>query len=257
MRICQACLAQLRQIFSLRLLACGVVFALGQVLGAMGAFQFQEPSAMYFLEISLGSGLTYLTFFVVPAIPFSMSLAEDWDEHAVSYWTVRSGPGAYTFSKLFSAAASGFFTVLLGLLLFLVAVSGLTSDYGVNEDCSSVYVYLFMEGKVFLGWTMLFLHYALSGAIIGMFGMFCTIFFHNPFVALAAPLSAFLLLTRLLNGLIADHNSIFWPYTWITAIHLVDSPYRAFGEKLLVTLILCAFMSLAGVFYMKRRIRRA
>ena len=120
MRMIHALSVQLRQVFSWKLLSCILVFAGVQGLAISGLiYVTPDPSALYYYVLSTTSGTTYLTFYVLPTIPFSMSLAQEWDAHATPYWVIRSGGGVYTFSKLMGGAMAGFFTVGGGSLLFL------------------------------------------------------------------------------------------------------------------------------------------
>ena len=109
MRIVHALSVQLRQVCSLKLVACMAVFAGVQGLAISGLMVVTpDPSALYYYVLSTTSGTTYLTFYVLPTVPFSMSLAQEWDNHATPYWVIRSGGGVYTFSKLVGGASGRF-----------------------------------------------------------------------------------------------------------------------------------------------------
>lgn len=258
MRILGAISAQLRQVFSWRLLVCAVIFALAQGVGVSGMFlNTVDASAIYYYIASTASGITYLTFYVLPAIPFSMSLAQDWEAHAFPYWVIRSGGGTYAFSKLLASAMAGFCTVGGGVLLFVLCTGTFSGNFGSSSGVDVVYQNLLYEGNYGLGWTLLILHEALSGATIGMLGTFFTIFFHNKFVGMAAPISFFMLITRLLSRSPIDQTSIFWPAAWFSYIHNGPSPFQVFGEKVLATIILSSLMCIVGIPHMKRRLRRA
>ena len=242
MRMIHALSVQLRQVFSWKLLSCILVFAGVQGLAISGLiYVTPDPSALYYYVLSTTSGTTYLTFYVLPTIPFSMSLAQEWDAHATPYWVIRSGGGVYTFSKLMGGAMAGFFTVGGGSLLFLVVAGVIAGNFGPTQGIDTIY----------------HLHNALSGATIGMLGMFFTILFHNQFVGVAAPISFYLLLTRLLTGFPIAENSIYWPSSWFSAVHTGSDAYQVFGEKVLATLILCGVMCLVGIPVMRRRLRHA
>lgn len=258
MRMIYALSVQLRQVFTWKLLACAFVFAGVQGLAVAGLMHATpNASAMYYYVLSTTSGTTYLTFLVLPAVPFSMSLAQEWDAHAIPYWAARSGGGVYTFSKLVGGAAAGFLTVGGGSLLFLTAAGIIAGNFGPSQGIDTVYQSLLEQGRVALGLLLFLIHNALSGATVGMLGMFFTILFHNQFVAVAAPLSFYLLLTRLLTGFHIAENSIYWPSSWFSAVHTGSTAYQVFGEKALATLVLCTLMCLAGIPVMKRRLRHA
>ena len=258
MRIVHALSVQLRQVFSWKLLSCMLVFAVVQGIAISGLMVVTpEPSALYYYVLSTTSGTTYLTFYVLPTIPFSMSLAQEWDTHATPYWVIRSGGGVYTFSKLVGGAAAGFLTVGGGSLLFLLVAGAIAGNFGPVDGIDTVYQSLLEQGQIAWGLLLFLLHNALSGAAIGMLGTFFTILFHNQFVGVAAPLSFYLLLTRLLTGSPIAQNSIFWPSSWFSAIHVGNSAYQVFGEKVLATIILCGVMCLVGIPVMKRRLTHA
>ena len=192
MRMIHALSVQLRQVFSWKLLSCILVFAGVQGLAISGLiYVTPDPSALYYYVLSTTSGTTYLTFYVLPTIPFSMSLAQEWDAHATPYWVIRSGGGVYTFSKLMGGAMAGFFTVGGGSLLFLVVAGVIAGNFGPTQGIDTIYQSLLEQGQIVWGLLLFLLHNALSGATIGMLGMFFTILFHNQFVGVAAPISVF------------------------------------------------------------------
>ena len=91
MRMIHALSVQLRQVLSWKLLSCILVFAGVQGLAISGLMAATpNPTALYYYVLSTTSGTTYLTFYVLPAIPFSMSLAQEWATHATPYWVIRS-----------------------------------------------------------------------------------------------------------------------------------------------------------------------
>ena len=186
-----------------------------------------------------------------------MSLAQEWDAHATPYWVIRSGGGVYTFSKLMGGAMAGFFTVGGGSLLFLVVAGVIAGNFGPTQGIDTIYQSLLEQGQIVWGLLLFLLHNALSGATIGMLGMFFTILFHNQFVGVAAPISFYLLLTRLLTGFPIAENSIYWPSSWFSAVHTGSDAYQVFGEKALATLILFGVMCLVGIPVMRRRLRHA
>ena len=258
MRMIHALSVQLRQVLSWKLLSCILVFAGVQGLAISGLMAATpNPTALYYYVLSTTSGTTYLTFYVLPAIPFSMSLAQEWATHATPYWVIRSGSGVYTFSKLMGGAMGGFFTVGGGSLLFLLVAGVIAGNFGPTQGIDTIYQSLLEQGQIVWGLVLFILHNALSGATIGMLGTFFTILFHNQFVGVAAPLSFYLLLTRLLTGFPIAENSIYWPSSWFSAVHTGNTAYQVFGEKALATVILCGVMCLVGIPVMRRRLRHA
>lgn len=180
MRMIHALSVQLRQVLSWKLLSCILVFAGVQGLAISGLMAATpNPTALYYYVLSTTSGTTYLTFYVLPAIPFSMSLAQEWATHATPYWVIRSGSGVYTFSKLMGGAMGGFFTVGGGSLLFLLVAGVIAGNFGPTQGIDTIYQSLLEQGQIVWGLVLFILHNALSGATIGMLGTFFTILFHN------------------------------------------------------------------------------
>lgn len=247
---------QLRQLFSLKLLFYSAMFCAIQACGIAGMIVGDTPSVWYLVNISFSSGITYLTIYLLPTIPFSTTLATDWNSRATPYWVIRCGINRYTCAKLLSAAVSGFLVVFFGLLL-LILILGISMPWYSSDMLMNCYDSLFQKNAPFLAWLCFLTHYGMSGAIIGMLGMFLTIYINDAFVAVCAPLSLFLLLTRILNNFGIQTDTIFWPSNWTTGIHNAGSYGQALLEKTIVMVLLCGFMCIAGAAKMNRRMKRA
>ena len=114
---------QLRQMLSWKLFVYGAVFALVQTGGALGFMTRDEfTSVWYIVYLGTTTGMSFLTLYILPTLLFSMSLQQDWENHATPYWTVRAGVSNYTVAKLLTGAAAGFLTVGIGLLLWIFAL---------------------------------------------------------------------------------------------------------------------------------------
>ena len=248
---------QLRQVFSLRLCLAMLLFPLLHLASVAGDWDPHRGSACYYFSLSVGSGVAHLTFYILPVLPFAMSLSQEWESHAVPYWVVRGGTARYTVSKLLASAISGFLVIGLGSLLLVLCSRMAAPAFWNPGDAPEQYEQLFLTGNQFLGWLLLITHYALSGALVAMVGMFASIVFRSSYAAAAAPICAVFLLSRLLSDVVRDVNSIFWPFTWVTAIHLAETPWQTIAEKLVLVLVLGAVVCLSGVSCMKRRVRRA
>ena len=92
---------QLRQMLSWKLFVYGAVFALVQTGGALGFMTRDEfTSVWYIVYLGTTTGMSFLTLYILPTLLFSMSLQQDWENHATPYWTVRAGVSNYTVAKL-------------------------------------------------------------------------------------------------------------------------------------------------------------
>lgn len=255
MKFLRALLVQLRQAFSWPLALCGLLMALMTELSVAGIlanyFSGRDPyvNVWYLAQFN---GASLLTLFVLPALPFSMSLARDWDSRALPYWAAREGVGRYTVSKLLASALAGLLTVGLGLTLFVLG-NGMFLPW--FQPCASVdYEAVFLEGRIFTGWLCYILHMSLSGALVGALGMFMSILAPNPFVAVSAPLAIHLTVMRVIPTELISPISIWHPVNWVESVHCTQSPWRTLLEKLLLTAGLCGLMCIAGRLRMKRRL---
>lgn len=257
MRLLRALSVQLRQLISWQLALCGVMSALVtelSVSGFIADFLTGKASFTTVWFLSNMTGANLLTLFILPTLPFAMSLSLDWESHAVPYWVAREGIATYTVSKLLASALAGFMTVGLGLILFIL-VNGTYMPW--YSTCSSVdYETLFEEGHILVGWSCYILHKSLSGAIIGMLGMFMSILVPNRFVAISAPIAIHLTVSRVMPTHLISPVSIWHPVNWIESIHHTVSPGLTLLEKLLLTIGFCVAMCIVGCIRMKRRMER-
>lgn len=253
MKFLRAFSVQLRQAASWKLGLCAALYALMSELSVAGLIAM-DIQMVNVWSLAQSSGATLLTLFVLPTLPFAMSLAEDWESRALPYWVAREGVARYTVSKLLASAITGFSTVGLGLALF-VLINGIFFPH--YTSCSSVdYELLFEGGYVFLGWLCYILHMALSGALIGALGMFMSIIVPNRFVAISAPLAIHLTILRIMPTNAISPISLWHPVNWVEGIHCTFSPGLTLLGKLLLAAGSCALMCIAGSFCMKRRMER-
>lgn len=232
---------QLRQMLSWKLFVYGAVFALVQTGGALGFMTRDEfTSVWYIVYLGTTTGMSFLTLYILPTLLFSMSLQQDWENHATPYWTVRAGVSNYTVAKLLTGAAAGFLTVGIGLLLWIFALRAAQYPWFVDAVGDTGYEAALLNGNIFAGFAGYILHYALSGAIIGMFGMFITVFIQNAYAGVAAPLSLHLTFSRLLSNTPTSPTSVWHLNNWVVSIHTAPTAGQTLLEKLLLTLLLFA-----------------
>lgn len=257
MIFCHLLKVQLKQCLTWKVFVAAVLFAAMQAFGIAGMILGGEITVWYIAIISLSSGMGYLTLLLLPTLPFSMSLSQEWLSRASVYWITRMGIWRYALAKLLMSAVSGFLVTAFGMMIFCGGASLFMPGYLFTGNVSNSYEMFFFQGAPVLGWVCLVIHYGLSGALVAMFGMFLTLFVFNPFVAVSAPISFFLLLTRLLNGIGIDTQSIWWPASWVMSIHNAPTPGQTLTEKAVLVCCLCALMCLVGMFQLKRRMEYA
>lgn len=253
MKFLRAFHVQLRQMLSWQLALCGVLTAMVMELSVSGVIAEREDFTNVWYLVRL-NGAGHLTLFVLPALPFAMSLSRDWGSHAAPYWVVREGIANYTISKLLASALAGFLTVGLGLTLFVLVNCTYLPWF---RSCSDMdYEQLFEAGHIFMGWLCYILHMALSGALIGTLGMFMSILVPNQFVAISAPLAIHLTVMRIMPTRLISPASIWHPTNWVQGVHHSSLPGLTLLGKLLFTAGFCAAMCAAGCICMKRRMER-
>lgn len=249
MKFLRSFAVQLRQALSWQLALCVLLFAVVTELTVAGIIAMGQVNVWRLAQFS---GANLMTLFILPALPFAMTLMGDWDSRAAPYWVVREGLGRYTVSKLLASAAAGFLTVGLGLAVFVLINGMFFPWYG---SCSGEdYEILFDGGHIFLGWLYYILHMALSGAVIGALGMFMSIIVPNRFVAISAPLAIHLTIMRIVPTELISPISIWHPVNWIEGMHCTFSPFLTLMEKFLLAAGFCALMCIAGCILMKRRL---
>ncbi len=251
MKFLRAVYVQLRQALSWPLALCAVLYAVMSELSVAGLIAM-GPQLITVWNLAQSNGSSLLTLFILPTLPFAMSIAMDWDSRAVPYWVAREGAGRYTVSKLLVSALSGFLTVGLGLIIFVLANGAFFPWY---RSCSGAdYEQLFEGGHIFLGWLGYILHMSLSGALIGALGMLTSIFVPNRFVAVSAPLAIHLTVLRIMPTELISPISVWYPTNWVEGIHCTLSPWRTLIEKLLITAGFCILMCIGGCICMRRRL---
>lgn len=253
MKFMRAFLVQFRQMVSWQLALCAVLSAVMMELSVAGMIAdfLSGKAACTVWELANSTGTNMLTLFVLPTLPFAMSLSQDWESHAMPYWVVREGVVRYTTSKLLASSLAGFLTVGLGLSLFVLINGAYMPWY---HSCTSAdYEALFEDGRIAVGWTCYILHMSLSGALIGALGMFMSILVPNRFVAISAPLAIHLTILRVIPAHLISPISIWHPVNWVESIHYTAAPGLTLLGKFLLAGGFCMLMCLAGCVCMKRR----
>ena len=248
---------QLRIALAPSVVVCALAFVLFQFLGVAGPLlgEYADSGVSYLLPLSMESGTVFASFLVLPTLPFAFSLVRDLDTHAALYWTVRSGSWQYTLSKGIAAGVSGASVIGLGMLLWIGVLRIFTpwSGSALNSD---PYTALFMQGEVFLPVLLYVLHFALTGAWVGVCGMFFSLLANMKLAAFAGPLVLNLVLSRLLTRMRAymDPKSVFFPGNWDFYVANSVSAGRALGEKTVFVVLFSAAIIAVMVPLVKRRV---
>lgn len=112
-----------RAICSLRFLlsACGVTLVM--FLTGLGLLIMPNQAyydVLYIFGLSSGSENMVLIVGILPLLPFAVTFASEWGEHATGFWIVRTGIRNYSVSKVLVSALSGFLVTAVGMILFVL-----------------------------------------------------------------------------------------------------------------------------------------
>lgn len=261
MKMLRAISSQMRTALRPPVFICSAVFTLFQVLWLISLLNSENGQAgaplgagvAYLLPYSMQSGLVFVSFLVLPTLPFSFSLVKDLDSHAALYWSVRSGAVPYTVSKAVAAAVCGGMVTGLGLLGWIVILRILTPWYVVSYT-NDAYMLLFEQGKPLLGVLFYLLHYILTGALVAVCGMFVALLLDMRLAAFAGPWILHLFLSRLVSRLNLPIESVLFDSNWDLAIAVGGSAVKILLDKLLFVLIACALFTAVMIPLTKRRL---
>lgn len=202
----------------------------------------ENSSIWYLMGLSIGgSGITSMTFCVLPVFAFGLSYAIENETHAERYWIVRAGTGTYAWSKMITSAISGFLTVFLGISLFAVILLPIWPFY--NQPCTDyTYELLMRDGKVLLGFLLYASHHSLSGAVMAVCAMWCSTLLPNRFVTTVAPMTLYFTILRFRNN---NFPSLLDPIYWNSGIYDTETAGKTILIKIITSMILCMIM---GIF---------
>ena len=243
----------LKGVFSLRLLGCAAVIVVFHLLMDVGNWGGSETCVWNKMCLATMGGTGYLFWLILPAIPYAISLAEDWKSHAVPYWAVRTGIDRYVSFKLIASAVSGFLTIFIGYWLYAL-IDGLFHPWYLYSPMDSFKFYA-ENGQVWLTFMTYIIYRSFSGALVAVLGFTVSTFIPNPYIAAASPLAIFMVIRRLVNGM--DQNTLRNPTVWFVGIHLSSNDAAVVIEKAVLTVILCIVLEMAAVLAMRRRFQHA
>ena len=179
---------------------------------------FQDNSVIcvqyfYFNAVSFGGVFSNYFMAVFAALPFAASYSIEQQNGVVVYKIARSSKKTYCASKIISASLGGGATVLIGSLIFVLALSTylpLTTPSKIYEMIGLPYYNALTIGNGIPYFVIVLYMAFLTGALWGSAGMCISAFLPNPYVAVCSPMIfQFLVvelsrLLRLPNGLRVD-----------------------------------------------------
>lgn len=257
-----------RAVFSLRFLLSALGVTAMCFIAISGLLKESSYSIWYLLYQAIGgSGISMMSFLILPLFAFSLSYATETNQHADRYFVIRAGTKVYAFSKIVISAISGFLTIFIGMLLFVLLLLPFREIYNISID-GGAYEMLLENGRYFSGLGLFFTHYSLSGMLAAVGGLLAASFLPNRFSTIAAPFVVFFALTRIthdlfiqnLNSLNNTGASLFpmflLPSYWVESIYSAATAGMTILIKLLTVLTLCSIMGYIIHENMERRLLR-
>ena len=187
---------------------------------------------------------------ILPALSYSVTLPLEWESRATPYWIARTGTAPYVVSKMIAGATAGALTLAIGMGLFIGIFSGIGYPFYTVPVTGAPSEALLAEGRIAAGFGSYVLNYGLSGALAACCGTLVATFIPDAFVAASSPLLLYFTLTRLTSG--RNLQGIQNPLYWMQGMVPAPTAGQALLEKLAMVTVLCAGMTVAAVWQMKR-----
>ncbi len=245
----------LKQSFNLKLCFC----VLGTTMILSGAImKLMDPTASvwYLLDKAVsGSGVVSLLICVVPIIPYAATMAEEYETNMLRYYTVRTGTTTYFINKIIVSFISGFATMFLSQLLFVLIF---VNFFPLFNHPSTYYAYeqLMVNGEVVKGLTMYMVHMSLSGALMAVMAVFVSTIVPNKSAAISVPVILYFTFSRIFQ-LGTNMPKFLIPAYLIEGVVGMENPVTELTMKFFAVIMISAFILIFGHIGLKRRIANA
>lgn len=227
----------------------GVTLAL---LFAVSGTLSMEGDVLYYLELSIaGSGMADLVLCVLPLFPYAASYAEDAQDGAILYWTVRAGTGPYIISKYLVAILCGFCVTCFGMILFVLCLLP-SHPFFSHSTTGNAFSSLLEQGRPVAYLVYFILYFSLSSGLLSAVAFWVSTVITDKFAVMAAPVVGFFLWLRICAAVEIPE--------FLTATFLVDgvvdmgSPTRTLVMKLVVVVCLCGLLGVNTRWLVERRL---
>ena len=186
---------------------------------------------------------------ILPILPYALSFVKEWNDRATHFWIIRTGTRSYMIAKVSAAAAGGFLTVFLGILLYagmqrFFLPWGEPGDYGgTYSEVQSVSLYVLLIAS----------HKGASGMLVAVCALWVSCYFSNTYVALIGPNAIYWLLLRIETILpVPDLLRITY---WIQGYGVGGYPWTVtYGTHWLIILVLCVIMGSNAVGRLREKV---
>lgn len=239
-----------RSIFSLRFFLS--VFGVALVMFLTTFKVLSNPSdVLNLLEMGIGgSGSLILIVCILPIFPYGTVYATEWEEQATSFWIVRTGIRNYSLCKILSTALTGFLTVAIGLLLFILIML-INVPLFTHSTTGNAYETLLLEGEPVKYLFYFIAHYSFTGALFAVTALWVSTFVPNKFVAVATPL-VLSFVAQLITSIL-DIPQYLTITTIVQGVYNVGTPATSLMVKMLTVAVLCLIMGFGAFRQIRRR----
>lgn len=221
----------IQRAFCSKLFIAGVLCTIGVCYLNISWDNMLSASVMYLVN-GLAFGSQVQVLFVCGALPYAAAYLSDWNNGYIRLLVIRGNLRSYLRSKVLVTALSGFFSVLIGKLLFagsLCLFYPLTSAFDAPEKIGINLLYYIHPWAYFIGDALL---YALAAAGFAVMALLVSGFILNTFVTLASPLVLFFAITSIyqifhlpqgidLNGLTMGYIYVYADSWQFTLLHII------------------------------------
>ncbi len=247
----------LRQSVNWKLWLCGVITTLIMSSTIVGLFA-PSTSVWYLLSMAMGgSGAVNLVICILPILPYGGSMAEEYETGIMRYYTIRTGRTIYFVNKIIVSFISGFLTMFLAQLLFIVIFMQFYPLFGSASAVEPYgYELMMVNGEVGKAFLVFMVHLSLSGAFMAVIAVFTSAVIPNQFAAISVPVIVYFTFTRII---VADANlpKYLKPSNLIANAMEVENPYTELLVKFCTILVFSAILVILGNPVLKRRIADA
>lgn len=246
-----------RAVFSRRFLfsAIGIALIMMMAISRMGDGA-PDTDVWYLMRLSIeGSGIVSTTLCLLPVFAFGLSYASEWEQKAERYWIIRTGTGSYACSKAVVCFLSGFLTVFLGMVIFILLESLSYPLYAgnINMVPNGEYEILAIRGRVTEAYLLYITHNALSGSIMAVCALLFSSIFPNTFCTATAPMLLYFALLRVTGQMeLPDWLN---PLYWNGGVYYAETVQRSILIKLITSIALCIFFGYFTRKNVERRLR--
>jgi hypothetical protein len=159
-----------------------------------------EVSVVYFFDAVNNYNTLMDILLVICVLPYSMSFCADWKNRYIRAIAIRTTSRTYSWSRVITCFISSFAAVIAGIMLYVCLMALFFPLYHANSydpDSGAILGQLLAADQPLLYLLGYGVIRGASSAFWAVFGIVCSSYIPNVFLALSAPLIGFKLLVDL------------------------------------------------------------